>query len=155
MFQFSPLPDAEMREFAAARGVSHVERRLALAQGSPGLALSLDLEVYAKRRGAMVLLLEVIAGTKPFASWIPVSETIGRSRTKTRNLSQADLRIVSRLTLNRDRGETAIRNQDLKRELTGLSPHFPAERIVAAVPHLDTLSNWCVAISRKSLLSIT
>ena len=80
MFQFSPLSASEMKDFAAARGLEDVQRRLALAAGSPGLALSLDLEVYAKRREAMLLLLQVATGLKSFGAWIPVSETIGRSK---------------------------------------------------------------------------
>ena len=43
-----------MREFLQARQADNVERRLALAEGSPGAAVSLDLETYDRRRGAML-----------------------------------------------------------------------------------------------------
>ena len=65
----APLSDGEMREFAAARSLQDAERRIALAQGSPGLAMSLDLELYDRRRAAMLTLLEVAAGVTPFAAW--------------------------------------------------------------------------------------
>src|SRR5580693_2767197 len=42
-FGLSRLTDAEMRAFAAARQLDHAERRLRLAEGSPGVAVSLDL----------------------------------------------------------------------------------------------------------------
>src|SRR5215813_12777531 len=45
-FQFAPLGREEMREFIRTRGLDAPERRIALAAGSPGIAVSLDLEVY-------------------------------------------------------------------------------------------------------------
>src|SRR5579883_3145949 len=53
-FHFSPLSRDEMRAFVSARGLDQPERRVALAAGSPGLAISLDLEAYDKRRAAML-----------------------------------------------------------------------------------------------------
>ena len=61
-FQFAPLSTEEMREFVRARGLDHPERRAALSGGSPGVAVSLDLEAYDKRRAAMFTLLRVAAG---------------------------------------------------------------------------------------------
>ena len=37
-----------------------------MAEGSPGLAVSLDLESYDRRRAAMLALLEVASGIEPF-----------------------------------------------------------------------------------------
>jgi DNA polymerase-3 subunit delta' len=56
-FQFTPLSTEETREFVRARGMDHAERRAALSGGSPGVAVSLDLEAYDKRRAAMFTLL--------------------------------------------------------------------------------------------------
>jgi len=53
MFQLSPLPVEAMREFANARQLDNATRRIALSAGSPGVAASLDLAVYDKRRAAM------------------------------------------------------------------------------------------------------
>ncbi len=64
------------------RNLDRAERRIALAAGSPGVALSLDLDAYDKRRAAMLTLLKVAAGAAPFASWAPVAETIGRSKSE-------------------------------------------------------------------------
>jgi DNA polymerase-3 subunit delta' len=140
LFQFSPLSADTMQQFAATRQLGDPERRLALAAGSPGLAVSLDLEVYSKRRAAMVLLLEVAAGIKPFASWIPISETIGRSKNEKLEIYLKLLYELLRdiLLIAQERVDD-IRNKDLKRELTALAQHFPAERIVKAIPKLDAL----------------
>src|SRR5262249_13180986 len=70
-FQFAPLVPDEMHDFVRARGLDHPERRISLAAGSPGLAVSLDLEAHDKRRAAMLTLLQTAAGLTPFAAWIP------------------------------------------------------------------------------------
>src|SRR5580692_5458318 len=57
-FALSRLNDDEMRAFILARGLDQVERRTKLAEGSPGLAVSIDLESYDRRREAMLALLE-------------------------------------------------------------------------------------------------
>jgi len=51
-----------MREFVGLRKLDDAARRLALAEGSPGVAVSLDLEAYDRRRGAMLALLKVAGG---------------------------------------------------------------------------------------------
>ena len=56
-----------MRAFVAARGLDQPERRTKLAEGSPGLAVSLDLEAYDRRRAAMLALLQVASGLEPSA----------------------------------------------------------------------------------------
>src|SRR5215472_11894168 len=48
-FYFAPLEPEEMRVFVRARSLDQPERRIALAAGSPGMAVSLDLEAYDKR----------------------------------------------------------------------------------------------------------
>jgi DNA polymerase-3 subunit delta' len=142
MFQFSPLSAERMGEFAASRKLTDTDRRLALAAGSPGLALSLDLDAYTKRRSAMLLLLEVAAGSKPFAAWIPVSETIGRSKNEKLEIYlKLIYELLRDLLLMAQGRESAIRNKDLTRELAALVRAFPAERIVKAVPKVDALAD--------------
>ncbi len=86
-FYFGRLNEAQMRAFlsshkAEPRNVDHAERRLALAEGSPGVAVSLDLEAYDRRRGAMLALLKVAGGLEPFSAWMKHSESIGARRTE-------------------------------------------------------------------------
>ena len=64
-FHLAPLANTEMLAFVASRGLSDTERRIALAAGSPGLAVSMDLDVYDERRTSMLKLLEVAAGRAP------------------------------------------------------------------------------------------
>src|SRR5262249_46493569 len=75
-FYFGRLNEADMHAFLETRPVDHPERRLALAEGSPGMAVSLDLETYDRRRDAMLALLKVASGLKPFGSWMKHSESL-------------------------------------------------------------------------------
>src|ERR1700723_1483451 len=46
LLNFSPLTNDDMKDFAAARDQSDVDSRIALAGGSPGVAATLDIELY-------------------------------------------------------------------------------------------------------------
>src|SRR5947209_12096644 len=72
ILNLSPLTNDDMRAFAQARGLQEAERRIALSGGSPGVAASLDIEVYQKRRTAMLALLKTGAGAAPSGSWLHV-----------------------------------------------------------------------------------
>jgi DNA polymerase III subunit delta' len=136
-FQFAPLGAEEMRAFVAARGLDDPQRRIALANGSPGAAISLDLEAYDKRRAAMFALLKVAAGMSPFAAWIPYSETIGRSKSEKLDAYMKVLYDLLRdvLVLRESGGE--IRNQDLRRELDAVAQQVSFAWIRRAVGKVD------------------
>jgi DNA polymerase III subunit delta' len=133
-FQFAPLSDDEMRAFVQDRGLDHPERRMALAAGSPGVAVSLDLEVYDKRRAAMVTLLKVSAGLAPFSAWAPISETIGRSKNEKLDLYLRVLYNLLRDVLLLSEGGEAIRNHDIRKDLEAIADKvtFPWLRKAAA-----------------------
>src|SRR5258708_34850918 len=65
-FHLAPLSNDQMRAFVEERGLSDPDRRIALAAGSPGLAISMDLDVFDERRIAMLKLLQVAARRAPF-----------------------------------------------------------------------------------------
>ena len=138
-FYFTPLAEDEMREFVTSRGLDQPERRIALAAGSPGVAVSLDLELYDKRRGAMLTLLKVAAGAAPFASWLPVSETIGRSKSEKLEMHLKVLYDLLRDLLLLHEGGTAIRNVDIRRDLETLAGKVEFDWIRRAVAKLDDL----------------
>jgi DNA polymerase III subunit delta' len=139
-FQFAPLSKDEMREFVRARGLDAPDRRIALAAGSPGVAVSLDLEAYDKRRAAMLTLLKVAAGVTPFGAWVPVSEAIGRSKSEKLDLYLKVLYELLRdlLILQQSAGE--IRNQDIRRELEPLAARLPFGWIRKAVVRVDEIA---------------
>ncbi len=141
MFQFAPLPNEEMRAFAAARGLTDVDRRIALSAGSPGIALSLDLAVHEKRRSAMHVLLKVAAGASPFGAWLPFSESIARSKSEKLELYLRLLyELLRDLMILRETGGE-IRNRDLRAELTALAGRVTTPWIAQGVKKVDELAD--------------
>jgi DNA polymerase-3 subunit delta' len=139
-FQFAPLSREEMRPFAQARALDQPERRIALAAGSPGVAVSLDLEAYDKRRAAMLLLLKVAAGAAPFGAWIPVSETMGRGKSDKLDLYLKVLYELLRDLLLLHQGASEIRNPDIRRELEELAAAIQFAWIRKAVGLVDEIA---------------
>jgi DNA polymerase-3 subunit delta' len=139
-FQFAPLAHEEMRQFVAARALDHPERRVALAAGSPGVAISLDLEAYDKRRAAMLLLLRVAAGAAPFGAWIPVSEALGRGKSEKLDLYLKVLYELLRDLLLLREGAGEIRNLDIRRDLESLAATVEFAWIRKAVGLVDEIA---------------
>ena len=140
VLNFSPLDNAEMQEFAQARGLDHSERRLALSGGCPGIAASLDIESYQKRRGAMLALLKTGAGLATFASWLPVSETLGRSKSeKLESHLKLLYDLLRDVTVLRE-GGVSIRNIDLKADLSALAAKVSRNWLIRAVRGVDEIA---------------
>jgi DNA polymerase-3 subunit delta' len=139
-FHFAPLGRDQMREFARLRGLDQPERRTQLAGGSPGLAVSIDLEAYDKRRAAMLTLVKVAAGAAPFGAWVPVGEIIGRTKSEKLELHLKVLYELLRdlLVLRESGGE--IRNQDIRGELEALAAKVDFSWIRKAVAQADELA---------------
>jgi DNA polymerase-3 subunit delta' len=138
-FWFAPLSDEEMKEFVIVRGLDDADRRVRQAAGSPGIAISLDLEAYDKRRAAMLTLLEVAAGIAPFGAWIPFSETIARSKSEKLELYLRVLYDLLRDLLILNHGKGAIRNEDARAKLQAISAKLPFSSIRTAVKKIDEL----------------
>ena len=136
---FTPLSADEMRAFVKSRTLRDSERRIALSAGSPGMAISLDLEQYDRRRAAMLALLRVAAGAAPFSDWMKYSESIARGRSEKLEFYLRVLYVLLRdlLILRASGGE--IRNADMRRELESLAQKISAEWIGAAVKQIDEL----------------
>ncbi len=138
-FHLARLTDAEMGAFIHERGLDNPERRLALAQGSPGIAVSLDLETYDKRRAAMWKLLEVAAGQAPFAEWAKYSESIAARKSEKLEDYLDVLYLLIEDLLHVANGGSALRNPDLGRELSGLATRVRFEWLRKAVGQVDEL----------------
>jgi DNA polymerase-3 subunit delta' len=137
--QLAPLSDEEMRAFVAAHGLDEPERRIMLAQGSPGLAVSLDLEVYDRRRAAMLALLEVAAGAAPVANWVKYAESPGNRSEKLDPLL-AMLYSLLQDVLRLQQGAADIRNADLTPRLKPLAARVDFEWLRRAVAKVDELA---------------
>jgi DNA polymerase III subunit delta' len=139
-FQLAPLSAEEMKEFVRARGLDQPERRMALAAGSPGAAVSLDIDAHDKRRAAMLTLLKVAAGAAPFGTWAPVAEAIGRTKSEKLELHLKALYELLRDLLVLQQGGGEIRNRDIRPEMETLANKVEFAWIRKAVAKVDEIA---------------
>jgi DNA polymerase-3 subunit delta' len=150
-FHLAPLSNAEMQAFVASRGLPDAERRIALAAGSPGLAVSMDLEVYNERRTAMVKLLEVAAGRAPFSEWAQYAEAMAPRKTEKLDALLNILYVLLEDVLLLSEGAGEIRNGDIRRDLEALASRVSFRWIRAAVHRADELSGLVRRNIQKSI----
>jgi DNA polymerase-3 subunit delta' len=150
-FHFTPLSLEETRQFIKARGLDQPDRRAMLSGGSPGLAVSLDLEAYDRRRAAMFTLLQVAAGLAPFGAWVPYSEAIGRGKSEKLELHLQMLYDLLRDLLVLRESAGAVRNQDLRAELEAVARRVSFAWIRSAVGKVDELAELIRRNIQKSI----
>lgn len=150
-FYFGRLNESQMGEFLASRKVDDAKRRLALAEGSPGVAVSLDLEAYDRRRGAMLALLKVAGGLEPFGAWMKHSESIAARRTEKLEWYLEILYTLLGDVARLGHGVTAVRNQDVAEELSALAAKVSFDWLRAAVQRVDELVELARRNIQKSL----
>jgi DNA polymerase-3 subunit delta' len=138
-FGLSRLTDEEMRAFAAARRLDQSERRLRLAEGSPGVAVSLDLETYDRRRDAMLALLRVASGLEPFGTWLKHSDSIAARRNEKLDSYLDVLYVLLEDVLRLSHGITPLRNEDVRIQLEPLAQRVSFDWLRAAVGRVDQL----------------
>ena len=138
-FALRRLSDDEMITFVRQRKLSQPERRLALAAGCPGAAVSLDLAAYDKRREAMWKLLETGAGKAPFGDWARISESLAARKTERLDDYLAVLFLLLEDLLLIHQGRSALRNADMEQQMRQLAPAVSFEWIRQAVIRADEL----------------
>ena len=139
-FQLSRLTDEQMQAFAAAHGLEDLERRIALAAGSPGFASSLDLEAYDERRAAMLTLLKVAARRAPFGEWAKHAEAIAPRKQEKLELFLGVLYLLVEDVVALAYGSGEIRNRDIRAELDALAKAVSFDWVRATVTKTDELS---------------
>jgi DNA polymerase-3 subunit delta' len=141
VLNFSPLSNTDMQEFARIRGVVKPELRIALSGGSPGIAVGLDLELYQRRRRAMLALLKTGSGISPYSAWVPIAETFGRAKGERLELYLKLLYDLLRdITVLRE-GADRIRNSDLQSDLSALASRVSRRWIIRAVKSVDEIAD--------------
>jgi DNA polymerase-3 subunit delta' len=150
-FYLAPLTAAEMQEFARLRRLDQAERRIALAGGRPGAAVSLDLEAYEKRREAMLALLEAASGAAPLAAWAPHAERLAASRGDKLETFLRVLYILLEDLVRLSEGHGEIPDADIRPRLEALAARVSFEWIDGIVKQVDTLVDFARRNVQKSL----
>lgn len=141
-FHFAPLPVETVESFLKARAeMKPAERRLAaqLSGGSPGVALTLDLEESARLRGAALRLVEAAVAARSMAGVLSQTEQLAKGEKDSfENLLEVFYSIFNDLLeLSQGHENCILRNPDLTRELQALSKKADLEKVAGAVRQLD------------------
>jgi DNA polymerase III subunit delta' len=150
-FRLARLDQEAMRHFIKARGLDHPERREKLADGAPGLAVSIDLETYDRRRTAMLALLKAASGTDTFGAWMKYSESIAARRTEKLDSYLEVLYMLLSDVLRLAHGVPAGRNADLGTELQAIAQKVSFEWLRRAVEKVDLLVDLVRRNIQKSI----
>jgi DNA polymerase-3 subunit delta' len=137
MFQMAPLSAEEMAQFAEGRGLKDLNRRLALAGGSPGVAASIELDVYDKRRAAMLKLLQSASSKAPFAEWARMSEAVATQRSEKLDVYLKVLYGLLEDIVLLQHGADGVRNTDVRRELEAIASAVSFDWVRRAVAKVD------------------
>ena len=137
---FSPLSNEDMQQFAREHRLQDADKRIALSGGSPGVALTLDIAAYEKRRAAMHALLKTASGASGFATWMPYSEAIGRSKDEKLEIQLNMLYGLLRDLMILQESGGDIRNSDMRGELTVLANRVSSKWIIRAVKKVDEIA---------------
>ncbi len=150
-FHLSPLPREEMWEFVRERKLDHPERRVALAGGSPGMAISIDLDVYERRREAMLILLGAASKTSKFSAWAEWAEKLGMSRAE--KLDDYLLVIYGLLEdiVLLQQHKDGIRNADIRDQIEPIAGAVTFDWIKAAIQKTDDLVHLMRRNIQKSI----
>ncbi len=140
VLQLSRLAESEMLEFAKARNLAEAATRVALAEGSPGLAATLDLEVFRERRGLMLAAFEYGAGLAQFADWVQNSESFGARKTEKLDLYLKPAYALLEEILAVTQGQAAGRHRDIQQRVTAIAQRVNFEWLEQAAAGVDELA---------------
>lgn len=133
------LPETDITAFLAAKGLEAPERRARLGNGSPGAAASIDLELFDKRRAAMLNLLEVASRRAPFGNWLKTVESISASKSEKLEFYLEVLFLLLEDILLIAHGMEEIRNPDLARQLKAIADAVSLKWMRRAVELTDEM----------------
>lgn len=150
--RLSPLADEDMEAFLAARGqLDEPKLRLALANGSPGVAVSIDLDSYKARRESMLALLKAASGAAPFSAWAKHSEKLSASKSEKLDDQLAVLAQLLEDVLLLSNGLPAPRVADVAREVAEIVKRAGFRWILRAVTRVNELARQVRRNIQKSL----
>lgn len=150
-FRLARLNSDEMGRFLATRGLDQPERREKLADGAPGLAVSIDLETYDRRRTAMLALLGAASGTGTFGAWMKHSESIAARRTEKLDSYLEVLYMLLSDVLRLAEGVPSVRNADIEPELQSVAQTVSFDWLRRAVEKVDELVDLVRRNIQKSI----
>ncbi len=143
-FHFAPVPAEQIEAFLADRTKAKpAERKLAaqLSGGSPGAALSLDLEESARlRRSVLRLLEQAVTGEKYGEIFAATAQLAKQEQESFENVLALFYSLFTDLLESSEGSKSSLpRNPDLRREIETLGKKVDWKWVMQATRGLDTL----------------
>jgi DNA polymerase III subunit delta' len=139
IFQMCRLSDAEMHAFAEVRNLADADARIALSEGCPGIAATLDVPLFKERRGLILSALECGASLVPFASWVQQSESFSAKRSEKLDFYLKPAYGLLQDLLHVANGRPPVRNRDIHDRLSAIAERVTFAWIERAVQSFDEL----------------
>jgi len=145
-FHFAPVPAETIQSFLKARTTAKpAERKLAaqLSDGSPGIALELDLQESARlRRSALSLLSEAVNAGNYSEIFATTAQLAKQEKESFENILALFYSLLTDLLEYSQGPESSLpRNPDLQPELETLSKRINLDWVVRATEGLDSLES--------------
>jgi DNA polymerase III subunit delta' len=134
------LSDAEMSAFASARGIPEATTRIALAEGSPGVACTLDLEVFRERRALLLAAFECGSGLRPFSGWLQESESFANRKSEKLDFYLKPAYGLLEDILAVSEGRPATVHRDIQQKIAAIAQRAGFSWIEQAVKCVDELT---------------
>lgn len=143
-FHFAPLPQAAVEEILkekTARKPAEIKLAAQLAEGSPGLAIEMDVASAAERRKSALRILERAAQGRGFAQLFSETSALAKDR----DISFEDQigvfygLLTDLLELTSKLKQPVLRNAPLARELEFLSKSVDSAWVLRAIAGFDEL----------------
>src|SRR5271157_23104 len=151
-FHFAPLPQQEVESILKSRTErSPAQAKLAaqLSEGSPGLAMEMNVEEAVEKRKTALRILERAARGQGFAQLFADTNALAKDRESSfEELAGAFYGLLSDLVeLTSGVNSPLLRNPQLAKELDALARNVPSSWVMRAIAGLDELA----AGSRRNL----
>ncbi len=144
-FHFAPLPQPEVESILklhSDRSPSQVKLAAQLSEGSPGLALEMNVEEAVEKRKIALRILERAARGQGFAQLFTDTNSLAKDRESSlEELSGVFYGLLSDLLeLTSGVKTPSLRNAHLSKELDALARTISSEWVMRAIAGLDELS---------------
>jgi len=144
-FHFAPLPQAEVESILKTHGErspSQVKLAAQLSEGSPGLALEMNVEETAEKRKIALRILERAARGQGYAQLFADTNTLAKDRESSfEELSGIFYGLLSDLLeLTSGVKSPELRNLHLAKELDAVARNISSAWVVRAITGLDELT---------------
>lgn len=143
-FHFAPLPQSAVEKILkekTARKPAEIKLAAQLAEGSPGLAIEMDVEATAHRRRSALRILERAAQGQGFAQLFSETSALAKDRDSSFE-DQIGIfygLLTDLLEITAKIKEPALRNAPLAKELQSLSKSVDSAWVLRAIAGFDEL----------------